>query len=192
MVTIPKLYREKEVQILDQVVTIRGYRAGDTDYVVALQRSRNRLIDLVGKLQVFKDLQKRVQATAQDVSEDELESQLLSNIKDDDLTPEEIEELVQAKDEIDQLKADIEETSTKLGQRGLKRFYYQDDEGYMEAERLNRGTQYIDNLPDIEVDPDNLTLIANTMLELGSPTERLVRAADKGKPQKRSKQSKKK
>lgn len=202
MVNIPRLYRSKTIEIQvepesDPIsIEVRGYRPIDIEYAAKLQSLRNELPTLFNRLKVFRDLQNKLikqakKRTAENpISPDELESQFMDNvmkIEDSDYTEEELRELEDAKARVDEIQAEIEYNASILGQRGLKRYFFQDEPEYQEAESRNKLTDYIDSIPDIEIDQDNLLKVAYAMVELSAPNEKLQKrlerkAADKGKP----------
>ncbi len=210
VVKIPKLYRTKIVEIdvgEDEPVEIevRGYRPVDIEIAAKLQSLRNQLPALFNKLKVFRELQAKLikeaqkQSTDKPISEDELEEKFIDSvlqIDDNDFTEEELQELENSKAEVDRIQREIEEYGSILGQRGLKRFYYKDDDGYREAELNNNATDYIDKLPDIEIDQDNLLKIAYAMIELSAPNQelqkRLEKKTGKGKVKKKEKKASRK
>lgn len=179
-IKIPQLYRTRELDILGHKIEIRGYRPIDHDYVVALMHKQGKLPELIGKQDKIKTLiaplMQKMAKKGKQPSEEEINTTLLKNMKEEDM-----QELMGIKNEIDTINAELQVLSEALAQRGLKRFYYKDDDEFKQAERENRGTEYIDGLEDIPIDPDNMLLIATTMIELGSPTKPLPQADDKGK-----------
>ncbi|OPY25045.1 MAG: hypothetical protein A4E26_00023 [Methanobacterium sp. PtaU1.Bin097] len=203
VVKIPKLYRTRTIEIDTGEeepieIEIRGYRPADIDIAAKLQSLRNELPALFNKLKVFRDLQQKLiekakEATGDEpISEDELENEFIDGIlslDDNEFTEEELQELEDSKVEVDRINKEMEEYASVLGQRGLKRFFYKDDKDYKEAESSNTATDYIDQLPDIEIDQDYLLQIAYAMIELSAPNQKLQRrlekkAADKGKSKK--------
>jgi len=178
-VKIPKLYRERELDILGNKVLIRGYRPIDHDYVVALISKQGQLPELIKKEDKIKGLmqgvfQKMAQSGKQP-TEEEINKELLKNISVEDF-----DDLMAIKEEQERLQGELQVLSEALAQRGLKRFFYRNDPEFIQAERENRGTEYIDSLDPIEIDPDNMLLVATTMIELGSPVKPLP-VDDKGK-----------
>lgn len=211
VVKIPKLYRTKTIEIdvgeeEPIEIEVRGYRPVDIEIAAKLQSLRNELPALFNKLKVFRELQNKLIKEAQKqpadkpLSEEELGDKFIDGvlqIQDNEFTEEELQELENSKSEVDRINREIEEYASILGQRGLKRFYYKDDEGYKEAESNNEGTDYIDKLQDIEIDQDHLLKIAYAMIELSAPNQKLQKrlekkAADKGKPKKKGRKPSKK
>lgn len=196
MVDIPNLYPEQELIINGNPVLIGSYSGYDTTYTVPLQQCKTQLPELIRKVSIFKNIQNKINAQKKDNAElqDEDVMTYLQEMDDDDFSDEEIHELMEATDKVHELNAQIEEYSELLAQRGLKRFYYKDEPEYIQADIDNNLKNYLDSLPTIKASMDDFKRIANTMIELGGPSEKLLRAgADKGKPKKkRGPQSKKK
>jgi hypothetical protein len=210
VVKIPKLYRTKivEIEVDGEIheIEVRGYRPTDIEIAAKLQSLRNELPALYNRLKVFRDLQEKLIREAQKhsadepITEEELEEKFIGDvlqIKDEDYTEEEIQELIESKEEVSRIQQEIEKYGSKLGQRGLKRFYLKDEPGYKEAESRNEGTDYINNFQDIEIDQDHLLEIAYVMIELSAPNEKLQnrlarKAAGKGKSKKKGRKPSKK
>lgn len=148
------LFPKKKVQLGDFEVEIEGYRVADSEYVLRLLEAQNKMILLADKYNKIKSVYDGL--TEKDITEINIPGK----------TAKELKEL---KDAVDELQIQIDEASYPLAQRGLKRALYRDDEGYREAQRENRITEYIDSLPDIEVPPLYIREVVNTMLELSKP-----------------------
>ncbi len=191
VVKIPKTYRSKileldigEPELLK--VEVRGYRPADIDLVVEIEDIRREIPKLTSKLKVFQKIKDKVTAKAKksrkQVSEKELQEKIKKEFreaKDSDYSEEEIQEILDGTKEINKINSQLNKVTAILGQRGAKRFYYRDEKEFREAENNNTLTEYIDSLPDIEFDIDNLRNIAFTMLDLSSPSKELEEKLDK-------------
>ncbi len=185
MVKLPKTYRSitLELDIGEEEplkVEVRGYRPTDIDLASEIQEIRHQLPLMASKLNMVKDIQKKIFAKAKksrkQISQAEVEKLALeefNNMSMEDLSDEDLKELQGALKEKDRINKELEKVATTLGQRGAKRFFYRDEKEFQEAESQNRGTEYIDKLPDIELDIDNLRKIAFTMLDLSAPSSEL-------------------
>lgn len=160
VVKIPQLFKTEIITINGTDITLKGYRVIDNELVVPILKKRN------------------------EVTKYAISLNRLTQLNEAELDESELKEAIQIKDKLDEITAEVRELSNDLAQRGLKRFFYQDEEEYKEAEKDNKLTSYLDSLPDIEIDPDNATTICNVMISLGSPTEEL-KDAGKGKPGKK-------
>jgi len=148
------LFPRKKVQLGDLEVEIEGYRVADSEYVLKLLEAQNQLILLADKYNKIREVYDNL--SAEDITEVSIPEE----------TAKEIKEL---KDRVDELQIQIDRAAYPLAQRGLKRAFYRDTDGYREAQRENRLTEYIDSLPDIEVPPVYVREVVNTMLELSKP-----------------------
>lgn len=184
---IPKFGRKQSYILIDEngnehEIKIRGYRASDHELVLKLQKYTTELPSLMGKAKVLRDVQNKLINT---IDEDNPQPEdieknfvsLLNDLDDDDFTDEEIKELMEIVQDIQEMEGEITKISYKLGQRGLKRALYKEDEDYREeylkAEHENRLTKWIDKQEDIDVDMDHLNNIANIMIQLGMPNRQL-------------------
>jgi len=147
-----------------------------------LQKYTTELPSLMGKAKVLRDVQNKLINTIDEDNPqpEEIEKNfvsLLNDLDDDDFTDEEIKELMEIVQDIQEMEGEITKISYKLGQRGLKRALYKEDEDYREeylkAEHENRLTEWIDTQEDIDVDMDHLNNIANIMIQLGMPNRQL-------------------
>lgn len=161
VVKIPRLFKTKTIKINDEEIELKGYRVIDNELVVPILHKRN------------------------EVTKYAIALNGLTKKSDEELSEEDLEKAIEMKDQLDSITAEVRVLSNDLAQRGLKRFYYKDEPEYKEAEKDNNLTEYIDSLPDIEIDPDSATLIVNEMIALGSPTE-AIKEAGKGKPNKKA------
>ena len=186
-VAIPKFGRKQSYILIDEngnehEIKIRGYRASDHELVLKLQKYTTELPSLMGKAKVLRDVQNKLINTIDEDNPqpEEIEKNfvsLLNDLDDDDFTDEEIQELMEIVQDIQEMEGEITKISHKLGQRGLKRALYKEDEDYREeylkAEHENRLTKWIDKQEDIDVDMDHLNNIANIMIQLGMPNRQL-------------------
>lgn len=186
-VAIPKFGRKQSYILIDEngnehEIKIRGYRASDHELVLKLQKYTTELPSLMGKAKVLRDVQNKLINTIDEDNPqpEEIEKNfvsLLNDLDDDDFTDEEIKELMEIVQDIQEMEGEITKISYKLGQRGLKRALYKEDEDYREeylkAEHENRLTEWIDTQEDIDVDMDHLNNIANIMIQLGMPNRQL-------------------
>ena len=186
-VAIPKFGRKQSYILIDEngnehEIKIRGYRASDHELVLKLQKYTTELPSLMGKAKVLRDVQNKLINTIDEDNPqpEEIEKNfvsLLNDLDDDDFTDEEIKELMEIVKDIQEMEGEITKISYKLGQRGLKRALYKEDEDYREeylkAEHENRLTEWIDTQEDIDVDMDHLNNIANIMIQLGMPNRQL-------------------
>lgn len=184
---IPKFGRKQSYILIDEngnehEIKIRGYRASDHELVLKLQKYTTELPSLMGKAKVLRDVQNKLINTIDEDNPqpEEIEKNfvsLLNDLDDDDFTDEEIKELMEIVQDIQEMEGEITKISYKLGQRGLKRALYKEDEDYREeylkAEHENRLTEWIDTQEDIDVDMDHLNNIANIMIQLGMPNRQL-------------------
>lgn len=184
---IPKFGRTQSYILIDEngnehEIKIRGYRASDHELVLKLQKYTTELPALMGKAKVLRDVQNKLINTIDEDNPqpEEIEKNfvsLLNDLDDDDFTDEEIKELMEIVQDIQEMEGEITKISYKLGQRGLKRALYKEDEDYREeylkAEHENRLTKWIDKQEDIDVDMDHLNNIANIMIQLGMPNRQL-------------------
>lgn len=184
---IPKFGRKQSYILIDEngnehEIKIRGYRASDHELVLKLQKYTTELPSLMGKAKVLRDVQNKLINTIDEDNPqpEEIEKNfvsLLNDLDDDDFTDEEIQELMEIVQDIQEMEGEITKISHKLGQRGLKRALYKEDEDYREeylkAEHENRLTKWIDKQEDIDVDMDHLNNIANIMIQLGMPNRQL-------------------
>ncbi len=168
MVKIPRLFRSKTINVEGEDIELRAYKVIDNEYVIPLQKKRNEIITL--SLRLFKLSHKEDGTIEREVDGETIEVPKTVDKTAFDYTEEDFNEVTRINNELDDLKEKVDQYSAKIAQRGLKRFYYKDEPEYKEARRDNQLTEYIDSLPDIPVDFDNQRLIANTMIELGSPT----------------------
>lgn len=208
MVNIPKTYRSKTLhldvgEIEPLIIEIRGYRPADIDLASEIQEIRNELPRTVQKLELVKDIVKKVQLKAKKANKNmtELEAQKMAieefNKMDvDKLSDDEVKQVMDARNEVDKVNAKLSLACSELAQRGLKRFFYKDEKDFKEAEITNTLTDHIDSLPDIDMDIDNQRTVAFTMLDLSKPSEDLqtklenkqkedLKEAGKGKPGKK-------
>lgn len=194
MPEIPKFYRYKDYHIIDiegnsQKIEIRGYRPIDLPYVLKIQQLQDELPQLLSKATIFKGLIDSLMKNVgenQEVTEENIEEKLvekLSKMDDSSYSEEDLKQLKLASDEVRKVENELMKYSALLAQRGLKRFYYQDEQDYKDAAEKNKLADYLDKLPDVEVDMDHLKNIAILMMRLGAPT-RPLGMNDKGKPQK--------
>lgn len=186
-VAIPKFGRKQSYILIDEngnehEIKIRGYRASDHELVLKLQKYTTELPSLMGKAKVLRDVQNKLINTIDEDNPqpEEIEKNfvsLLNDLDDDDFTDEEIKELMEIVKDIQEMEGEITKISYKLGQRGLKRALYKEDEDfqneYLKAEHENRLTKWIDKQEDIDVDMDHLNNIANIMIQLGMPNRQL-------------------
>lgn len=200
MVNIPKLYKTKIIAIDvgegPVEIELRGYRPIDIEYVAALQNLKNQIPEIFAQLSMFEDVKKKmlakinVSVKSGRIDEEKLKQETMKEIvamSKNGLSDDMFTEMLKVKEKTDSIELEITKLSYALGQRGLKRFFYKDEPEFKEAERANKTTEYIDGLPDIEVDPIYLKQVAYTMIELGGPSEKLQetlekKADDKGKP----------
>lgn len=186
-VAIPKFGRKQSYILIDEngnehEIKIRGYRASDHELVLKLQKYTTELPSLMGKAKVLREVQNKLINTIDENNPqpEEIEKNfvsLLNDLDDDDFTDDEIQELMEIVQDIQEMEGEITKISYKLGQRGLKRALYKEDEDYREeylkAEHENRLTKWIDKQEDIDVDMDHLNNIANIMIQLGMPNRQL-------------------
>lgn len=191
---IPKFGRKREYILVDEEgndypVTIKGYRAADQELVIKIQKLSTELPGLMSKAEILKDMQKKFldQLDEDNFTPEDIEKNfmsMISSLNDDDYSEEEIEELMNSVQQVQEIEGKLVEYQSKLGQRGLKRFFYHEDEetrqDYLQAQRDNRLTQWIDDQEDIDVDMDHLQNVANIMIELGVP-RRPLPGSGKGK-----------
>lgn len=195
---IPKFGRKREYILVDEEgndypVTIKGYRASDQELVIKIQKLSTELPGLMSKAEILKDMQKKFldQLDEDNFNPEDIEKNfmsMISSLNDDDYSEEEIEELMNSVQQVQEIEGKLVEYQSKLGQRGLKRFFYHEDEetrqDYLQAQRDNRLTQWIDDQEDIDVDMDHLQNVANIMIELGVP-RRPLPGSGKGKQKKK-------
>jgi len=101
------------------------------------------------------------------------------------MVPEDAGRIKDMKNRVDRLLIEVAQVSYPLAQRGLKRALYRDTEDYKEAEAEGRLTEYLDSLSDIDVPPDIVNDVVNTMLELGNPDLIGVQEEDGGNKKKK-------
>lgn len=165
-------FKSKKLNFGDREVEIEGYRVIDSEYVIPLIEKRNEAYEIGIAYQKF--------------------MKSIENKKDDDITIEDAKKIKKMKDRIDKLIVEISQISYPLAQRGMKRALYKNTQEYKKAEKENRTTEYLDQLPDIELPPHMVTEIVNTMLELGNPDLIGIPTDENRKKKKRKKRTLKK
>lgn len=202
MVNIPNFSKSKIIEVESdrgiEEITITEYRPTDSSLVAKIQVMQEKLPALILKVDALKGLREKIQTKAlkekklnrnKEISEEEA-TQLLfdaaSELNDSDFSEDDLLELEEMRKEIASIQGEVYELTSTLGQRGLKRFYYKNEPEYIQAEKDNRATDYIDSLDDIPFPVPKLNEIAIAMIQLGSPPEslqkKLERKADgKGK-----------
>lgn len=198
---IPKFGKHKEYLLIDEednehLIKIKGYRASDHEMVIQLQKLSAELPGLTAKAKILHDLQAKFlsELNEDNFNPEDIEQNfisMISGLNDEDYTDQEIEDLMKSVQQIQELEGQVANLSFKLGQRGLKRFFYLEDpetrDEYLQAQRDNRLTEWIDEQEDIDVDMHHLNNVANIMIELGMPTRPLPGS---GKGKQNRKQSK--
>ncbi len=191
---IPRFGRSKEYILVDEEgndipVKIKGYRASDHKLVIGLHKLSTELPQLTAKADILKDLQKKFldQLDEDNFTPEGVEQNfisMISGLNDDDYSEEEIQDLMNTVQEIQEIEGQVTKLSYTLGQRGLKRALYANvpdlKAEYLQAQKENRLTDWIDEQEDVDVDMDHLENIANIMIELGSP-KRPIGGRGKGK-----------
>jgi hypothetical protein len=190
MVNRPKLYKTEDYVIETEegpeTITLRGYRPVDIDITNQLQILKNEIIPLALQANVFKKVQKKLELKAKngrDVDEKEL-MKLLGEI-DKNISPKDFDNLMEINKKVQALQAEVEKLNAQLAIRGLKRWFYRDEDDFIKAEAENRTTEYIDAIPDreVETEPWILRDIATIMMRLGEPPKHLTKTGDDtGKP----------
>jgi hypothetical protein len=99
---IPRLFKTETIEIEGNEIELRGTRAIDSEYTVALEKKSNEINGMITKVNRFNKNKK----------------------EDADYTDKEIEGIISLLDRISELKPEIIEIQNKIAQRGLKRFYF--------------------------------------------------------------------
>ena len=181
MVTIPKLFREQTIELNGNEIKLRGFRGSDYVHVDMMDEIRNKHIRIEG---MINRLVTATDENGQVIYDEFIDSTGIKQrvpkiMADTDLTDSEIEELHKLTDETLKLTKDFRDIRSKVAQRGIKRFYYQE---------LN--TDELDKVEDIELDEIDESTIYNTMNSV-SRKRRQPSAEDgkgkqgKGKPSKK-------
>ncbi|HEY0196893.1 MAG TPA: hypothetical protein VGC02_04900 [Methanobacterium sp.] len=144
MPEIPQLYRTKEIQLGKETVSIKGHRGGDYPLLKQLSKIEGEALKLTVQLN-------RVTSVKDDDGN-------LVNKSDLDLNDEELDKLIEIKEEIDDLQNETKPIIRKLAQRGVKRFYYPD-----------KKTEEIDKIDDIELNDGDVLVIHQAMETMDKP-----------------------
>ncbi len=207
-----------------EIIKVNGYRAMDHKLVLKIQSYTTELPKLVKKFGILKGVMKEVleNADKENVNPEDLKSvgAFLSRLDSDDYSDEEIGELMELVSDIQNMQDEVNYLGSTLGQRGIKRYKYDDDLTKLYVMRailtqkkntreefiflleldqqssvddiiraiINDGREnlllteddLLDNLPDFDIDVDQLENIATIMIELGKPTRPLP-GSGKGK-----------
>jgi len=171
-IKIPQLCPTEKIKIEGNKIELRGYKAADKEFEIAVKHLRNEAMIVQGKLN-------RIIRTEE------------GEIKPDkDFTEEEFQDLIKLYDEIDEIanqmlydeNGEMKGPLALLAQRGLKRFYYP-----------GKTSSELDEIEDIEITEGDAKLIGNTMISLANPPRGLKKSIqavekeqddDKGKSEK--------
>jgi hypothetical protein len=158
MVDIPDvLYRTKDVNLGgNTVVQIKGHRGSDFAILKALNKVESKTMKLTIKLN-------------QVTTEKDKDGNLVNKL-DSELDDKEIEELLNLREQIEDLQGEARPLIHKLAQRGLKRYFYPD-----------LTTKELDEKPDIEINEGEKLGIHRAMDELDRPLK-ILDSDDEGKP----------
>lgn len=196
MVNIPNFSKSQIIKVESdqgvEEITISEYQAIDTELVEKIMAYQVKLPGLMMKVNALEGYRNKLQSKlvkVGNVGEEELEKIMMetaSEIDDSKFTKKDVQDIENMAEEAAKMKGDLTLLTWKLGQRGLKRFYYQDEPEYLEAERTNQATKFIDAQKDIKFSVDTMGEIAMIMINLGKAPKKLQRklekkAAGKGK-----------
>jgi hypothetical protein len=114
-----------------EIIKVNGYRAMDHKLVLIIQSYTTELPKLVKKFGILKGVMKEVleNVDKENVNPEDLKSvgAFLSRLDSDDYSDEEIGELMELVSDIQNMQDEVNYLGTTLGQRGIKRYKYDDD-----------------------------------------------------------------
>jgi hypothetical protein len=134
-VKIPTLFATKTVDINGTEIELKGFRGNDYAILRSLQKCYNQTMGIQVKV-----------------------DKIFNGRKVAELNDKEVKEIIQLRNEIEDLNKYTVPFVNRLGQRGLKRSYYPKLEG-----------DELDKIPDIEIEDSFLKLVYKTMGEISKP-----------------------
>lgn len=153
---IPELYPTETIKIADHEIKLKGYKVEDKEFEIQIRHLRNQAIQIqIATNKIIRDDENQIRP-------------------DKDLTDKDLEKLAELHNKIDDIADHMDEACMLLAQRGLKRYYY--DEELTATE--------LDKLEDIKLPPGYAKMIADKMIILSNPplgVEKSIQAAEKEK-----------
>lgn len=163
--TIPELYPTETIEIAGHEIKLKGYKVEDKEFEIQIRHLRNEAIQIqIATNKIIRDKEDKIKP-------------------DQDLTEEELEKLGQLHNKLDDIADQMDEVCMLLAQRGLKRFYYDED----------KTAEELDEIKNISLPPGYAKMIADKMIILSNPpvgVEKSIKAAKKQKADDKGKSGK--
>lgn len=152
-IKIPKLYRTETIEIEGNKIEISGYKPADKEYEIAIRHIRKEVADLQKETNEITLKEDGSLKDDSEVSEEELNrvQEIYQKII-------EIQDAMIYGDPDRENKDRMEGPIGKLAQRGLKRFYYP-----------NKTSSELDEINDIDIGEEYITMISSIMIALSKP-----------------------